>query len=198
MIDATHLCLAILAAGSSRRFGDADKLTASLHGKMLGLHAADTLSSIAFGRAAVITSAADHPCADGWRAAGLEIIVNPGADSGMASSVAAAARSAIGANAHGLLICLADMPYIQLPHILAMMDRFALLGEEAIFASIADGQRCPPALFGNKHFDHLTNLTGDIGARQLLSKADLIDAPPEQLIDIDDISALDSLNASLC
>jgi molybdenum cofactor cytidylyltransferase len=196
MIDAAHLCLAILAAGRSRRFGNDDKLAAKLHGKMLGLHAADRLSEFAFGRAAVITSCANHPCAAGWRAAGLEIIVNPLADSGMASSVAAAARAAASEpSTQGLLICLADMPYIRPPHIIAIMERFAALEPAAIIASFVGDQSSPPALFGKSHFDRLADLTGDIGARMLLTNADLIKASAGELIDIDTAATLAALNA---
>src|SRR3546814_2492452 len=45
--------------------------------------------------------------------------------------------------------------------------------------------RMPPALFGAEWFEMLQQLNGDQGARSLISRATLVVARPEDLVDID-------------
>lgn len=188
MTEAGDICLAILAAGASRRFGATDKLTANLRGKMLGLHAAENFAPLGFGKAVVIAAHADHPCAAGWNAAGFEIIFNPLADSGMGSSVAAAARAAEGLSA--LLICLADMPFVPASHILNMIASLhrSNHGTQAIIASRAGSRRLPPALFAAAHFGRLSALKGDRGAHELLADSETVDS---EMVDIDAAKLID-------
>ena len=92
------ICVAVLAAGQSRRFGDADKLAQPLGGKPLGLHICDTIQPLGLAHSLVITSAADHPCVPGWRDRGFEIAVNHAATEGLGGSVALAAKRHIEAD----------------------------------------------------------------------------------------------------
>lgn len=196
MIRADDICLAILAAGGSRRFGDADKLTARLHGKMLGLHITDRLASMQFGRRIVITSDTDHRCAAGWRGAGYDIAVNAQAPQGIGSSVAVAAAAAAADGFSALLICLADMPFIPAEHIGHIVKKFQHGGGRAdsIIASAAGTLRSPPALLGKAHFAQLLQLSGDRGAQSLLTHADIIAIDAAKLTDIDRPDILARLN----
>lgn len=196
---AADICLAILAAGASRRFGDTDKLTANLHGKMLGLHAAENFAPLAFGRAVVIAACADHPCAGAWRAAGYAVIVNRLAAHGMGGSVAAAARAASGCSA--LLIALADMPVVPASHMANIVREFRRNMDDGgaenggvIVASRAGALRSPPALFGRAHFEFLSAMRGDRGAHRLLAGGRMVDIDADKLIDIDRPETLAALN----
>src|SRR3546814_4863790 len=55
----------------------------------------------------------------------------------------------------------------------------------SLVASGVDGSRMPPALFGAEWFEMLQQLNGDQGARSLISRATLVVARPEDLVDID-------------
>ena len=57
-----RLGVALLAAGASRRFGEADKLAAEFRGRPLAEHAAKAIPVSAFAKAWVITSRPDHSC----------------------------------------------------------------------------------------------------------------------------------------
>ena len=195
MAEASDLCLAILAAGSSRRFGADDKLVAPLKGEMLGLHMSDRLAGGNFRHKFVISSAKDHACATGWKQAGFEIAVNADASDGMGTSLALAAKLASDHSAKGLLICLADMPLVPLEHIHEMLSCFESAGKKGRIASSGAGHISPPAIFGKDDFPELMQLNGDIGARHLLAEAEMIDLPAHQLADIDDPEALQRLNA---
>ncbi|MFC4293233.1 NTP transferase domain-containing protein [Sphingorhabdus arenilitoris] len=180
----SQLVLAILAAGASQRFGQADKLTADLRGKMLGHHVTDNLSGLDFMRRVIIASAPDHECTAGWQRAGFEIAVNGEAQSGLGTSAALAACIARGAGAAGLIICLADMPFITVQHIERLAESWD--GSDGAMVASDSGQAAsPPALFGAGHFDMLSRLTGDSGARSLLPGAQLVSFESAALTDID-------------
>lgn len=186
--------LAVLAAGQSRRFGDDDKLTASLHGRMLGLHAADTLTRIAFDRRIIIASDPGHPCVTGWKEMGYDIIVNDHAVEGQSASVRVAAQHATASGTSALYICLADMPYIVHQHIQNLSQAFEQHGQDTVIASSENGKAMPPAVFPSRLFARLADLRGDQGARELLQTAHLIPADDGSLLDIDTPELLEREN----
>lgn len=190
MIAPADTCLAILAAGQSTRFGAEDKLTAMLAGRMLGLHASATLSGMGWKWAVVVAARADHPCVPEWQAQGYDILPNPDAAQGLSTSVRLAAHAAQACGAGALLLCLADMPFVTIDHVRALL---AVGDTGSVIASIHDGQPMPPALFGAAHFDRLTRLEGDSGARALLCAAVLVPMGKLLSIDVDDRDALLSL-----
>ncbi len=156
----------VLAAGSSRRFG-ATKLTQELHGKPLLQHALIAAQGISPGavtlvvghdRDAIIAAAADL---------GDNIILNDDYRDGIGSSIA------IGVNARrndsdAILILLGDQPRINASHLNDLVDAWSGADDE-IVASSFDDVLGPPILFPSKAFDALRQLSGDAGAKQLLS-----------------------------
>ncbi len=182
--------IALLAAGQSQRFGTADKLSADLNGTMLGLHASEMLAALLADQRIVIASSEDHPCVGGWRAAGFEVAINPDAAQGMGTSVALAAELAVEAKAETLLIALADMPFVPLAHFRALA---AQATASTIAASHNGAARTPPAVFGKEHFAALMQATGHRGAGALLSEAEIISCPHDQLADIDTLDDLKRL-----
>ncbi len=177
--------LALPAAGQSRRFGDQDKLTALLHGKMLGLHAAETLATLPFDHHVIIASDPDHPCAAGWKELGYDVIVNEHAAEGQSTSVRCAAQHAVVCDASALLICLADMPYITSEHIQRLAQAFQDCGQDTVIASSGHSKAMPPAFFPSNQFAFLQDVQGDQGARKLLQTAHLIPVTDDSLLDID-------------
>ncbi|WP_162627742.1 NTP transferase domain-containing protein [Erythrobacter sp. KY5] len=192
MADAPRLGVALLAAGSSRRFGSGDKLAAIFRGRRLGDHAALAIPVEEFAVSWVITSRIGHACEQVWQDCGLKPIVNPRASEGMGTSVACAARMAEAEELDGLIIALADMPMVPKGHFMALIG--ALCGPQAIAVSAYHTLRSPPAAFGKDHFSALASREGDIGARDLLSRGEAILCPPNWLVDIDTTEALKSLD----
>lgn len=193
---ASGIFAAVLAAGQSRRFGCADKLAQPLHGVPLGYHICDTIAALGFGNLAVIASKTDHLCTPGWQRRGFAVTVNERAEEGMGSSVAVAARLALDSGADGLLICLADMPFVSAAHISALIAAFRQSGGHAIIASADGNAALPPALFGPHEFAALANLEGEVGARKMLLRAEKIEAPRGTLRDIDTVTDLADANRS--
>ena len=174
--------LALLAAGQSRRFGDSDKLTASLSGRMLGVHAAAAAADMNFTRKLVIGSP-QHGCAAQWTALGYQIIANEDAAQGQASSVRLAAAQAIESGASALCIMLADMPFVTRAHIGRLIAAFEQSG--GTVASTRAGQAMPPAIFSFASLARLMALDGDSGARGLLAEARMVAGDDQLLMDVD-------------
>lgn len=179
------ICAAILAAGQSRRFGRADKLSQQLGGVMLGHHVSGTAALLGCDHHVVITSETDHACEHGWSARGFDVHVNALAQRGMGTSVAMAARIAADRGVDALLICLADMPMVTVEHLAALINLFGQQSGDRVIASGNGTAALPPAIFGKRHFAELASLDGEYGAKALLAKAMMVAAPPQMLIDID-------------
>ncbi|MEM1051389.1 MAG: nucleotidyltransferase family protein [Pseudomonadota bacterium] len=178
-----RLGVALLAAGASRRFGEADKLAVDFRGERLGEHAALALAGVGYVQGWVITSAPDHPCERTWRSCGFTPLINPNAHKGMGTSVALAAKVAEQASLDGLLIALGDMPLVPQEHFEALIDVWDV--SEPIVVSAKGDVRMPPALFSSGQFKALQQSTGDQGARVLIEQGLAIPCPPGWLKDVD-------------
>lgn len=172
----------LLAAGRSLRFGEADKLAAPLGDQPLGLHAARTLATLPLMTRLVVTGSSrpDWP--------GFQIVRNEDRQAGMAHSIVLGVRTAEQLGADGVLIALADMPFVSQDHFRRLID--ACRGPDTLVASSNGGRRMAPALFGARWFGALKSLTGDQGARLLLDRAETIPADPAEMLDVDNVADL--------
>jgi molybdenum cofactor cytidylyltransferase len=152
----------LLAAGSSRRFGN-HKLLHEIQGKPLILRSAGCLE--ACHRLLAIVRADDLPLQQCLQQAGIETVINPLAHQGMGRSLACG----IAASPHsdGWCILPADMPYIS-PHTGRRIVR-ALMQGAAITAPYFKGRRGHPVGFNRTYREQLLALQGDTGARTILA-----------------------------
>ena len=172
-IDASNVALVLLAAGRSERFG-ARKMEADLNGLPLGLHAAQLFAGFGFAQHLVVVGTSEL----NFDANGFVTIVNPAPEQGQSSSL----RLGICAvTAKACMIALADMPFVTVDHVNAMLAQFD--GDR--LASSCDTRIMPPALFGERHYAPLAALTGDQGARILLRDAPHVVGDRKCLADID-------------
>lgn len=172
----------LLAAGLSRRFGAADKLTAPFEGRPLAEHAARQIAALPLAaRVAVVnTQAGDlHGMLE---ALGFELAVNHHPERGLSSSLAigAARLAAIGAEMP-IVVALADMPLVPAYHLAALCE--ALSPDRPVVASLGLERPTVPAAFGEPA--RLQQLEGDVGARALLADAATIPIAASCLVDID-------------
>lgn len=186
------LAIAILAAGSARRFGGG-KLDAELAGKPLGRWAFDTALEVQHERLAVVVGEAVPEFA---RAAGCELLVNGRAGEGLGTSAAQAAKWAEESGSDALLILLADMPLVA-RETLQRLGEAASTGRPAAVAH--SGRPGSPAAFPAGLFLALQGLTGDAGAAQLLRGMPgvvLVEPSADELRDVDcpeDLSGIAAL-----
>ena len=158
----------ILAAGASTRMRGRDKLLEEVDGQPLLRHVAKV--ALTSGQTVLV---ALPPAAVLRRAAlsGLpvELLTVNDAASGMAASIRAGV-AALPATATALLLMLADMPDIGPDDIHALLSAHDATPDAPILrASGAGGEPGHPVLFPARHFPQLRQLTGDTGARALLS-----------------------------
>lgn len=179
--------VAILAAGSARRFGGG-KLDAPLGGRALGAWALANATESGFEVAVVVGPAPPSFSLDAQARSGIRLIENPRAAEGMGTSVACAARAAIAGGHAGLIVLLADMPFVDGSALARLLHP-----DHATFARHSGDMGGPPAWIPARLLPRLMELTGDHGARSALPDDDmrLIDWPADQLPDIDTPDALD-------
>lgn len=173
----------VLAAGASRRMGAADKLLADLNGAPLIRRTVENaLSSRARPVVAVVADARVAAALDGLP---VRIIFNPDAASGMASSLTAG-LAALPADVAGAVVCLGDMPLASGGLIDRLIAAFDPLAGREIVAPTRAGRRGHPVVWGRTFFAAISELSGDVGARNLLSSH----AERLVLVETDDDGAL--------
>jgi molybdenum cofactor cytidylyltransferase len=170
-----------LAAGEGRRFGGG-KLEAMLDGKMLGLHAARTLAACGFTRPVAVCNADNAGLNAGLAALGFDLVIHPSPADGQAGSLALGILQLAGSDAKGTLVALADMPFVTEDHLQQLSNSFD--GDRPVCSSNGT-TRMPPAIFPQSMWPALQRLSGDKGARNLLSEAVAVEASVAVLSDID-------------
>ncbi|MFZ2998343.1 nucleotidyltransferase family protein [Sphingobium sp.] len=181
-----RIAAVLLAAGTSSRFGDDDKLMADLRGKPLAAHVLETIASMAFRELIAVVRPIEqapvlHRKLD---RRGYHIIVNDQPEDGISGSIVRAVEYVMPNNRiRGILICLADMPNVPQTH----YNRICMAAEDirSVVASTDSFSASPPAFIGRKHFPELLALKGDQGARVLLSHGLQIETSTQVLHDID-------------
>jgi molybdenum cofactor cytidylyltransferase len=178
-MQAKDVAIAILAAGHARRFGS-DKLMADLDGLPLGMRAARALADIdAKAHFAVCQPGA--AIAPHYADLGYVLVDNAHAELGLSGSLHLAVTVAAETDAQALLIALADMPFITVSHV----DALIVACDGEIIASSDGGQSMPPAIFPRSTWPLLLATKGDVGARHILLQARYLAAPSGSLRDID-------------
>jgi len=170
MTDHQSVAGVVLAAGLSNRFGDEDKLLATLDGDPLVVHAVRTLVRADIDAVAVVVDP-DSGVATTLESAfpDLELVENPDAAAGQATSVrrgVAWARR----DHDAVLFALGDMPRVR-PETVGRLVEAWRDGDGSALAAGYDGQRGNPALFDRRHFDALAALSGDTGGRSVFAAA---------------------------
>lgn len=156
----------LLAAGSSRRMGDQNKLLSNVGGGLLIERSLKALLSA--GGVIVVT---------GWQSEAIEAAVgmgderinfvhNPNYDLGMSSSIKVG-LDALPSYATGCFVAPADMPNICADTLALMRDLHRLCPDE-IIVPYAGERQGNPVLWPRRFFDALKNLEGDQGAKTLL------------------------------
>ena len=182
------LCVVLLAAGESRRFGRENKLLALYHGRPMIVHALETLGRLpCVRRMAVVSDAQVDALA---KEAGFQTVLNGEVEQGISHSIHLGVKNA--GDADAVLLCAADLPKLSRESLERLLHAFEQTGAKA--ACLADGEiRGNPAVFSAACFDELLGLTGDRGAKRILMKEKAVRVPcvlSEELSDADTPQAL--------
>ncbi|WP_428410439.1 nucleotidyltransferase family protein [Hyphococcus sp.] len=172
----------LLAAGAASRFG-ADKLSAPLRGARVIDHAAAALTASGCAHRAVIVNSENVISG----LPGFETVINPDAAKGLSTSIRIGVNWAEACGAKGVLIALADMPFVDPDHYVRLFETANANRNQCAFTAAGE-KRSPPAIFSAGWFSQLRDLEGDQGAKHLLStqpKAAGVSAQEKMLADID-------------
>jgi molybdenum cofactor cytidylyltransferase len=184
VIGAGQICGVLLAAGRSQRFGVEDKLLAEINGDPLILHVAQRLSELGLGRLLAVCNDAEGRVAQLLGAIGFEVVLNPHPEQGLSRSLACGIAEAARGSEAAAMVCLADMPFVSVDHLRALLARFDAAGNPVV-ASARGDVAMPPAIFARSLFEWLQAGEGDHGARELLAAAARVRANANELTDID-------------
>lgn len=159
----------VLAAGQSTRAGRLNKVLFNLHGKPLVAHVVDAALS---SRVRSVFVVLGHE-ADRVRAAlanrSVHYLLNGRYADGMASSLAVGVAAAEAKSA-GIMVLLADMPWVRTDHIDALIEAFEGADGLRICAPTYRERRGHPVVWPARFAPDLVALTGDTGGRDLMDR----------------------------
>jgi molybdenum cofactor cytidylyltransferase len=195
------LAALVLAAGRSTRMGGANKLTAEIGGRPLVRIAAEqALASQA--RPVIVVTGHQRERVEA-ALAGLDVtfVHNPDYAQGMSTSVKAGI-AAVPAQADGAIVCLGDMPQVDVRLIDRLLAAFDPEKGALVVVPTMDGKRGNPVVWSRRFFPELAALGGDIGARHLIASypeavAEVPAAGRAALVDVDTPDALKELKAEI-
>ena len=187
----------VLAAGRSRRMGEANKLLADIDGAPMVVRVVDALQAAAVAPIIVVTGHDAARVRAALAGRPVSFAHNPDHDQGMGTSL----RAGVGAlpgHVDAALMCLGDMPRVGPAHIARLVAAFDPGRARAICVPVHQGKRGNPVLFDARFFADMDRLRGDVGARALLeAHGDMVHAVPMDdsgvLLDVDTAEALAAL-----
>ncbi|MCY4729717.1 nucleotidyltransferase family protein [Natronomonas gomsonensis] len=184
----------VLAAGTSSRFGDANKLLATVEGVPLVRRAARTLLDA--GMDVVVVLGHDAPAVrEALDGLDVSFATNEDYEAGQSTSVVRGVEAATACDADAVLFLPGDMPFVSPGTVEALLAAYRAGAGEAL-AAASDGTRGNPVLFDRACFDALRAIEGDVGGRSVLLNYDdaalvAVDDPGVRT-DIDTRDALDA------
>jgi molybdenum cofactor cytidylyltransferase len=164
------LAAIVLAAGTSQRMGEANKLLLDAGGRPVLARVLQAFAGAPYATTIVVTGAQHEQVAEvATRAEDVHLAHNPAYRTGMASSIRCGIQAA-GRPAAGYAICPGDLPLLTAPTVRRLGEAFATHVPPRIVVPICDERRGHPVLFDRSFRDALLQLHGDRGARALLRR----------------------------
>jgi molybdenum cofactor cytidylyltransferase len=166
----------VLAAGRSSRMSGPQKLLLDIDGVPMVRHAVEAATEGGCHQTVVVYGADDVRRAVNGRA---ELVHNPRAQSGMASSVHVGLK-AMRPEVEAAMVLLGDQPLVGSRTVATLLRAWRREGSRPAVAVAQDnGGWTPPVILGRELWDELFALKGDAGARQVLhGRPELLDIVP--------------------
>ena len=191
----------LLGAGSSSRYGEANKLLVQWQGLPLIQHVLQTIAESDVSNILLVTGheagLVKNLLASIAGVQGLRLLHNNAYSTGMASSLIKGVSALIDSDA--IIVCLGDMPVVSSTVINELLDAFKKHPDKALYIPTYEGRRGNPVLIARQLYDSVLNLEGDTGARVLAKQfPDTVMEVPTDcagiLQDVDTPVDLDSLS----
>jgi molybdenum cofactor cytidylyltransferase len=157
----------VLAAGTSDRYGDRNKLLESIDGEPLVRHAVSTMTASSVDGVTVVVGHEADRVAAVVDELDVELRHNPDYEAGQSTSIAAGIAAASERDADAVLFALGDMPRIAVETVETLVRTYDAGVADAVAAAYR-GERGNPVLFDRTYFDELAAVDGDVGGRAIL------------------------------
>lgn len=159
----------VLAAGQSRRMGSENKLLRHFDGEPL---VARTVREIRKAKVEDVIVVTGHQGTEiGAALAGIDVRLVPAED--YASGLSASLRTGLDAlpdGIDGIVICLADMPFLTARHIDRLIAAFDPVEGREICVPTRNGKRGNPVVWSMRFASEMKAIRGDTGARHLIGE----------------------------
>ena len=190
----------ILAAGSSRRMGEQNKLLSQVKGVPMVVSVANAALASNVESITLVTGHESEALETLLAGRNLKFVHNPDYNSGIASSVKIGIAS-LSDEVDGAIVLLGDMPFVTKSQINELIAEFDPVLERDIVMPVKDGRRGNPVLWSRRYFPAMQKLTGDTGAKTILKEyaANVWEVPISDesiFADIDTQEELDLVNAT--
>lgn len=163
-----HIAALILAAGSSDRMLGTHKLLLPVAGRQMIAVVIETTLESGFAPVVVVTGFGEEELRPILQEYDVSMVSNLDWMQGMSGSIRIGI-SVLPEDSDGALIMLGDMPLLQPSTLAILKNRFILNQGHNIVYPTYKGQQGHPVLFPARFFPTLLDLSGDQGAKQLLT-----------------------------
>jgi molybdenum cofactor cytidylyltransferase len=177
----------ILAAGSSQRYGEENKLIQIFQGKPIINCVVDVLLEIFEPQELLVVVGHEHTkIINLINNPSIKIINNIDYKKGIGTSISIAVKQ-LENNIQGVMIIPADMPLLSKDDIKKLEDKFFELNSEKVIFPIYNSDIGNPVILPKSYFEILKNLDGDHGARSQINNKDFVTVNTEigTTLDID-------------
>ena len=160
--------IVLLAAGRSSRMGGPNKLLATFDGVSLIRRSAETaLLSRRRGKVRIVVGHMRDRIVEALDGLDVEIVENGSFAEGLSTSLKAGFEAS--REASGILVMLADQPFLTAGDLDALIDEFRPTGPGSIAAAFDGGRRRNPVILSAAYGPQIMALVGDVGAQGIIA-----------------------------
>ena len=159
----------LLAAGSSRRMQNNNKLLTDINGTKMVVYVAEQIKKSKVNEITVVTGYEADQVKLALKHLTTNFIHNPNHAKGLSTSLKTGLK-VIPDDIDGVIILLGDMPLIKSHHIDSIIEAFDPIEGRSICVPVHGRKRGNPVLWGRQYLDEIISITGDVGARHLLEE----------------------------
>ena len=170
----------MLGAGTSSRFGDGNKLLATIEGTPMIVRVGRTVLRSSLDEGVVVLGHEAGRVAESLDGLSLATVTNEAYGIGQSTSLQRGIEFASNADWDAAVVLLGDMPFLS-PETVDRLVAAYRAGAGPIVAPRYEGQRGHPVVFDRSLFGRLMDVSGDRGGRELVR-----DHPETVLLDTED------------
>ena len=168
MVGSGKFVAVVLAAGTSSRMGDINKLLVEFDGEPMVRRVVETALAVVAGHVVVVTGFQAEKVHKALSNLEVTFVHNAAFDQGLSTSVRTGIEAVAKSACEGVVVFLGDMPLVTKTDAGALIVAFQ--ESKNIIQPIFEGKRGNPILWGRDYFAEMAVLTGDKGARDVLKK----------------------------